>query len=142
MSSDAELEEEITKHLKKFDEVADIHIADDVDEEAFNYGGRSGNWTAARVLSIKHNNHGDIVHLDLLHLDTVSIVRLGCILKKGIALKRLSIDGRESGLNGGLAICAGLRFNRSITELSLCNIEYGVRHQTNQDFREFLHRQW
>ena len=142
MSSDAELEEEITKHLKKFDEVADIDIADDVDEEAFNYGGRSGNWTAARVLSIKHNNHRDIIHLDLLHLDTVSIVRLGCILKKGIALKRLSIDGRESGLNGGLAICAGLRFNRSITELSLCNIEYGVRHQTKQDFREFLHRQW
>ena len=122
---------ELASMLERFDKRAhksNLHRSDKDDEKMFQsqYGNTSFSSNAHQIIKIKHGDQGNFVHvyLDDFHLDGKSIRRLGYILSQNTILKHLSISRHFSAkiIGDGMFICAGIRLNRSITELSLHSV--------------------
>ena len=123
---------ELASMLERFDKRAhksNLHRSDKDDEKMFQsqYGNTSFSSNAHQIIKIKHGDQGNFVHvyLDDFHLDGKSIRRLGYILSQNTTLKHLSMSRYNSDtkiIGDGMFICAGIRFNRSITKLSLHSV--------------------
>ena len=119
---------ELASMLERFDKRAhksNLHCSDEDDEKIFESQYNTSH-NVQQIIDIKHGDQGNfvLVYLDDFHLDGKSIRRLGYILSQNTALKHLSISRHFSAkiIGDGMFICAGIRFNRSITKLSLHSV--------------------